>query len=338
MRYVGLDLHIADCTLAVIEHDGTVLFEATVDTSAQNLIAVLDAVAEPKAVVLEEGTLAAWAWRTLTPHASRVVVADPVRNAWIGRDERNDDLSSAHKLAELLRGGFVHPVHHTCQSRQLFKEIVMAYHDTVSEITRFKCKLKSKLRQHAVHCTSAQVYHPQQRELWLARLDDPGAQLQARLLLDSVDRLSDHKQQLSREIDRRARDFEPIARFRELPGIGLIRAATFVAIVDTPHRFADKRKLWSYCGLAVVSRSSSAMAGPEHLNRRFNRPLKALAKSAAVDAIKLGDNRFARQYHRLVAGGTSTDNARLTVARAIVSTLYAMWRSGEHYRPADGEA
>lgn len=337
MRYVGLDLHAADCALAVIEEDGAVLFEATVDTSAQNLIAVLDAVAEPKAVVLEEGTLAAWAWRTLTPHASRVVVADPVRNAWIGRAEQNDDLSSAHKLAELLRGGFVHPVHHTCQSRQLFKEIVMAYHDAAREITRFKCKLKSKLRQHAVHCTSDQVYHPQHRELWLARLDDPGARLQATLLLENVDRLGDQKDQLYREIGRRARDFEPIARFRELPGIGPIRAATFFAIVDTPERFADKRKLWAYCGLAVVSRSSSSMHGPEHLNRRFNRPLKAVAKSAAVDAIKFGDNHFARKYHRLVADGTSRDNARLTVARAIISTMYAMWRSGEHYRPIDQE-
>jgi hypothetical protein len=114
--------------------------------------------------------------------------------------------------------------------------------------------------------------------------------------------------------------------------------ATFVAIVDTPHRFADKRKLWSYCGLAVVRRSASAMAGPEHLNRRFNRPLKAVAKSAAVDAIKFGDNHFARQHQRLVAGGTSAHNARLTVARAIISTLYAMWRSGEHYRPTEREA
>ena len=313
------------------------LFETGFTTSAENLVNLVAAVAEPKAVVLEESTLAAWAWRVIRPHATRVVAADPVHNAWIGRDERGDDVSAARKLAELLRGGFVHPVHHTCQSRQVFKELVMAYEQAVREITRFKSRLKAKFRQHGVHCTDASLYHPTQRAAWLDRLDHPGARLQAELLLETIDQLLEHKARLRAEIARRARDHEPIARFRELPGIGLIRAATFFAIIDVPQRFANTRKLWAYCGLAVVSRSSGGTQGPEHLNRRCNRRLKAVAKSAAVNAINLGDNRFARQYQSLLAKQISPDNARLTVARAIISALWAIWLNGQHYRPTDPE-
>lgn len=338
MRYVGLDLHAASCSYAVIEEDGTLRFESEVKTSTQSLIELLDAIAEPKQVVLEESTLAAWAWRTLGPHVSRLVVADPVHNAWIARAERNDDRSSAHKLADLLRGGFIHPVHHTCESQQLFKELVMSYHDTVREITRFKCRLKAKLQQHGLHCPTAEAFDPRGRETWLDRLSHPDARLQAKLLLEIIDLLSEQKLQLQREIDRRARTFEPIARLRELPGVGLIRAATFFTIVDTPQRFTNQRKLWAYCGLAVVRRSSGSTEGPEHLNRRFNRPLKAMANGAAITAINQGDNRFARQYRRLVASGVGPNNARLTVARTMISTLRAIWRSGGHYRPDDEEA
>jgi len=41
------------------------------------------------------------------------------------------------------------------------------------------------------------------------------------------------------------------------PGFGSIRAARIVPIVITPHRFRTKRQFWSYCGLGVVTRSSS---------------------------------------------------------------------------------
>ena len=140
----------------------------------------------------------------------------------------------------------------------------MSYHDTVREMTRFKCRLKAKLQQHGLHCPTAEAFDPRRRETWLDRQSHPDARLQAKLLLEIIDLLSEQELELHREIDRRARTFEPIARLRELPGVGLIRAATFFTIVDTPPRFTNQRKLWAYCGGAVVRRSSGFTEGPEH--------------------------------------------------------------------------
>jgi transposase len=41
------------------------------------------------------------------------------------------------------------------------------------------------------------------------------------------------------------------------PGMGRTRTAQLVAVVGTPHRFRTRRQFWSYCGLAVVTRSIS---------------------------------------------------------------------------------
>jgi transposase len=64
-----------------------------------------------------------------------------------------------------------------------------------------------------------------------------------------------------------------------------------VAIVITPHRFRTRRQFWSYCGLAIVTRSSSDwVPGPSGkwtravvrqtrgLNRKRQPVLKAIFK------------------------------------------------------------
>ena len=56
------------------------------------------------------------------------------------------------------------------------------------------------------------------------------------------------------------------------------------------------------------------------------------ALDAATSAIGMGDNQYARQYRRLMTTGIKAENARLTVARPILSTLYAMWRDGTAYQ------
>jgi transposase len=335
MIYIGIDLHARRFSFSVLDADSQILVEDTLLTSAYNLRAVVAGIPGPKTVVFEETTLAAWAYRELEPFVDRVVVADPLQNRWIAGDEKCNDITAARKLAQLLRGGLVHPVHHPSPERQFFKELVLTYHDTGRELVRFKNKLKAKLRQHGIHCPGSSLYRD--RDQWLPRLEASELRCQVCLLWESIDHFSCQKEHLRRELARRAAAFEAIAALQQLPGIGLIRAATFFAVVDTPHRFAHKRKLWTYCGLGIAGRQSDRVAAPKHLTRRGNPRLKDVAKGAALAAIRAESNQFARQYQRLVAQGTAPENARLTVARAMVATMYAMWRDGTPYQPREVE-
>ncbi len=42
-----------------------------------------------------------------------------------------------------------------------------------------------------------------------------------------------------------------IAYWHDLAGVGLIRAATLFAYLNTPWRFKTPKKLWKYCGLGL---------------------------------------------------------------------------------------
>lgn len=333
MWYIGIDLHARTFTMVAMKQDGEVKFEQCWDTSSQNLREAVEMLSGGKQVVFEESGLASWAYRVLQPCGS-VVVADPWRNRLIGKDEKCDDAKAARKLADLLRMGMIHPVHHTADlARQGFKELVLMYHDACRDQTRAKNRLKGKFRQHGVRCTGSDVYRLESRDRWRSQLASREAQCQVDLLWEDIDHVAAKCERLRRMVQQRARGVEIIRRFRAVPGIGLIRAATFYAMVDTPHRFAHKRRLWSYCGIGLAKRESDQQAGPEHLTRRGNPRLKALAKGAAVSAIAAGNNPFAEQHTQLLARGLDAALARLTVSRSIISTLYEMWRRNARYDP-----
>ena len=75
MIYIGIDLHARHFSMAVLDHDDSIMFEQTLPTSSQNLKAVVGAFSETQCVVFEESTLAAWAYQVLQPCAEKVVVA-----------------------------------------------------------------------------------------------------------------------------------------------------------------------------------------------------------------------------------------------------------------------
>jgi transposase len=164
-------------------------------------------------------------------------------------------------------------------------------------------------------------------------LPSSGTRYQVDLLWEALDQAQERRARLHARLTRQARAVEPIRRFLGVPGIGVVRAATFYALVDTPHRFATRSKLWVYCGIGLAQRTSAQQSEPAHLARRFNRHLKAAVKGAAQTAIQLGDNPFAAKYERQRAEGMSPEMSWLAVSRSVVSTLWSMWLTGSEYRP-----
>jgi len=262
MQYIGLDLHSKSFTLTVLDEQGGVLWSVTRATSGEQLVRQVTAVAGSKTIAVEEGTLADWAFRLLSPHA-KVLVCDPRTNRWIAGDEKIDDHVAARKLAELLRAGLLQPVHHSeSAERQAFKELVAAYHDLTKQLTRYKNKIKARFRGRAIACPGAAVYAAQGRETWVAKLPGEGCRLEIQLLYDTLDHLEGQRQDLLGHINRLSRQFVQVERFQQLPGVGPIRAATFYAVIDTPQRFRTKGKLWSYCGIGIARQTSGQTQGP----------------------------------------------------------------------------
>lgn len=159
------------------------------------------------------------------------------------------------------------------------------------------------------------------------------------LIVDSLwqqlDQIQDNLEGILTEAKLEAKRYPEIKLIDEIPGVGFIISATIVALLETPHRFANKRKVWAYAGFGIASKSSANKVYAEKLSRDFNRQLKCVVEEAAQAAIQTDkNNAFRRSYSKMtVMKGIDPHKAILTISRDIIATAWAMWKKEEHYNP-----
>src|SRR6202140_3034452 len=110
-KYIGLDVHQATISVAVLDSKGKLVMESVFETKATTLLEFIQGLRGSLYVTLEEGTSAAWLYDLLKPHVTKVVVCDPRKNALLKAGNKNDRID-ARKLAELLRAELLTPVYH----------------------------------------------------------------------------------------------------------------------------------------------------------------------------------------------------------------------------------
>jgi transposase len=341
-RYIGLDVHAASTTFAIVGESGKRLGTHVVETNGQALVEQLKTIAGTKHVCLEEGTQSAWIYEILSPHAEEVVVAMVLDS----RGQKNDQ-RDAFNLAEQLRTGAI--------KRRVFKE-VGAYRKLrelgrthmmiVQDVVRVQNRIKSLYRSRGVRVSGTKLYSARGREPLLPLLSE-ATRAAATTLYAQYDAVQEIRKQATKALVAEAQR-HPISRvLATCPGLGPIRVAQLVPIVVSPTRFRTKRQFWSYCGLGIVMRSSSDWVRNKNgawaradvqktrgLNLNHNRVLKNIFKGAATVVIThMKDEPLHQDYQRIIAAGTKPTLAKLTLARKIAAIALSMWKSKEEYAP-----
>src|ERR1700687_267821 len=329
-HFIGMDTHCQFCEIAVIDSSGQVVRRDRCSTCVPKLMEVIDQVPRPRALVIEEGPLAGWLWRSLHETVDRMVVSDPRRNRLIAKDGDKDDDLDAEKLAQLLRGDYVKEVDQVASlDRAVFKQVVGLYHHRVRQRVREGLRLASLFRQHGVMIREKAFADPADRPLLLKKLpSSPLLTALAPVWWSSYDGLVEHEDQWRRQLVQMARPIEVVNRFTALPGISWIRAATLYAYLDTPWRFRSKAALWKYLGIGLERQRSGN--GPAHLGVpvKSHRLLKGTILGAAQSAVAVGKNPFADLNERWIEQGLSSKLARRNVARGQAGALWGLWKNG----------
>jgi transposase len=336
--YVGLDVHKASICIAVLNASGKLVMESVVETGASTILDFLKGLRGQVEVTFEEGTHAAWLYDTLKRTKAQVTVCDPRKNRLL-RDGNKSDRVDARKLAQLLRAGLLSPVYHGEHGTRDLKELVRSYEYLVEDSTRTMNRIKALYRARAIPCAGTDIYKLQRRGDWLAKLPGAGARARAERLYSELDHLTLLRREARRALVAECRRHPASKVLSKVPTLGVVRVAQLIAAVVTPHRFRSKRQFWSYCGLAVVMRSSAdywvegaqlrrakKAAATRGLTRNHNRTLKHVFKSAAQAASRC--EPFKSWYAGLLAKGLRPELARVTMARKIAAITLAVWKSG----------
>jgi len=131
-----------------------------------------------------------------------------------------------------------------------------------------------------------------------------------------------------------AEQFPEVTLLQTAPGVGIITACRFVAYVQTPRRFSNKRKLWRYARLAVTRRESNGkrLAHPR-LDSSGIGSLKDCSRKIFEAARRTKcDNSFKRSFEQSLLNTKNATRARLSTQRKILAVLRAMWLSMQPFR------
>jgi len=76
-KYIGLDVHQATISAAVMDSRGKVVMECILETKAATILEFFAGLRGTLLVTFEEGTWAAWLYDLLKPHVAQLVVCNP---------------------------------------------------------------------------------------------------------------------------------------------------------------------------------------------------------------------------------------------------------------------
>ena len=172
-KYIGMDVHQATISVAVMDSSGKLILESILETKAATILQFIGGLCGSLLVTFEEGTSAAWLYDLLKPHVANVLVCDPRKNALL-KDGSKSDRIDARKLAELLRGNHLSPIYHGENGVRTLKELARSYLTITKDLTRVMTRLQAIYRSWAIPCAS-QVYAPRYRAEWLAKISEAGA-------------------------------------------------------------------------------------------------------------------------------------------------------------------
>ena len=150
-KYIGMDVHQATVSAAVMDVHGKLLMECLLETKASTIVEFIEGL------------------QGLQPHVSRLVVCDP-RKAALLKEGNKSDRIDARKLAELLRTNQLKPVYHGEHGMRRLKELGRSHLTITKDVTRVMNRIKALYRSWAIPCSGTTVYAPRHREEWLAKI------------------------------------------------------------------------------------------------------------------------------------------------------------------------
>ena len=335
IKYIGMDVHTESTSIAVRNSLGKIVMECVIETKASTILQFIDGLRGDLRVTFEEGTWAAWLYDLLKPHVTEVLVCNTRKYA---QDGSKSDRIDARKLSEMLYMNNIKSVYHGQHGLRTLKELGRSYLTITKDLTRVMNRLKALYRSWAIPCGGTEVYAPRHRAEWLAKISEAGVRRRAEHYYQQLDVLRLLRQDVRRDLMVEAKKHKAWKLLRHIPGIGPIRAALLMAVMQTPHRFRTKRQLWTYSGLGLETHDSAQYYVAEGqlqrskkppmvrgLNKDHNHDLKDIFKGAAT---RVSGSRGPLRdfYENLLAKGRKPTMARLTLARKIAAITLIVWK------------
>jgi len=336
VKYVGIDVHKKMCQAAVLDEEGTLLYDIRfandpegIEEFAGKLTTFRD---EVKAVVESIGNLWIQIHDRLEIHGFDVALSNPGKTRLIAEAKVKTDKVDARTLAAPLRADMIHTCYAPGEELRNKRELLRHRLNLVKTRTAVKNRIHDLLDKHGLRMPDATSFSAGNIE-WLRRLDlgfMDDAILRSDLALletvcEQVDAIEEKIAALAAE--------ERQAWLLMITGVGYFTAMLILSEVGDIGRFRSDKAFASWMGLAPSVRQSgerTQIGGVGPGNKRLRWALVECAQAAVRY-----DPRFRGMYERL-SRRRGAGCAVVAVAHEMARVMYFMLSRGEPYRDVDG--
>jgi transposase len=332
MRCYGLDIGRDFAHLALVEGGGPArpLGRLRVGSELEAFAATLG----PDDTVALEASGNTWAiTELLAGHAGRVIVSNPLRTRAIADAKRKTDDIDAATLAELAAAGYLPEVWVPDEATRRLRRLTAHRAGLVRERTMSRERVGAILARHLLRPPVSDPFGVAGRR-WLAEVALPPEE---RLALEALLRIEASVgagiEAADRAIAAAVVDDPRVRRLLTIPGLGLVTAASLLAVVGDVTRFGRPAKLVSYLGLDPrVRQSGDRPARGGHISRAGQSHARGLLIEAAHAAVR-SPGPLATAFLRLRAR-RGDGIAIVAVARRLAVLAWHLLTKGEDYRDA----
>ena len=336
MRFIGLDVHLDFCEIAIIEQ-GRVRSGGRVPSSPEGLQVLANSLGRDDQVALEATGNALAIALLLEPHVARVVVATHKELRAITEAKVKTDRHDARTIARLLAAGLLNGCWLPDEKTRSLRRRLARRAQLVRQRTRCKNEVHAVLMRNLKGRPPMTDVFGKSGRVWLSELELPGDE---RETVDGcvrqIDFFNAEVAILEREIAKHALASKDIRRLITVPGVSLMTAATFMAAVGDIDRFHSPSKLVSYLGLdPKVRQSGSEPARHGRISKQGPAPARGMLTEAAVVAVNTDGPM--RAFYQRVRARRGNPIAIVAVARKLAVLFWHLLKRDEDYafaRPA----
>lgn len=333
---IGMDLGDKSSRYCVLNEQGELVGEGCVATTKKAMTEKFGGLGRCR-MAMEVGTHSPWVSRLLTSLGHEVVVANARQVRLITHSTRKDDKLDARMLARLARidPELLRPIRHRSEKAQehlLAIRVRAALVDARTSLVNAARGFAKASGERLPACDAD--------SLDVERMDTLPAGLQERLrpLLEQIESLTVKIKEADQKLEQIARiEYPETKLLRQVSGVGVLIALTFVLTVEDHQRFEKSRDVGCYVGLRP-KRSESGQSQPElRITKEGDMYLRKMLVQGAhlILSRRAPDTDLKRWGLKLAARGGKNQKKRavVAVARKLAILLHRLWVTAEVYRP-----
>jgi transposase len=328
-HYVGLDAGKHATSICIVNEDGEIVKEGSVETEPANIIAFLRGGRRRyRRIGIEAMSLAGWLYQHLAKAGLPIICIDALKAHAVLKTRRNKtDRNDARGIAELMRMGGYKAVHVKTDASR----------DTRAILTtrRLLCEKRRDVDNliRGLLLQLGQKLNAGQPSTFVARAEKLVAKAPA--LAEPVAALLAVRAviiagivELETTLNKRLEADPVCRRLMTAPGIGPIAALTYRAAIDLPERFARSRDVGVHVGLTRRTYKSGTIERSGRISKCGDATVRMTLFLSAKALLSRRTRPSALQaWGRGIVERRGYLKGAIAVARRLAVLLHAMWRS-----------